>query len=381
MADMRFSLAGLVLALSVCGFAAPLPAAGPAVAGYVFPQKTILQPGQVDARGMTRIYYAFADIKDGRLVEGFAQDAENIPLVTALRRENPRLQVLISVGGWVWSGGFSDAALTAESRRTFAASAVEFVRRYDLDGLDVDWEYPGMPGAGHAFRREDKGNFTLLLKELRKQLDAEGEKRHKRLYLTIAAGAWDEYLAHTQMAKVARYVDAVNLMTYDYYEPGEDLMTGHHAPLFANPADPKHASADATVQAFEQAGVPAGKILLGIPFYGHVWGDVPDKEHGLFQPGVKAPGGDAAYSVIVGTMLGHGFTRYWDSSAKAPFLYSEEKRVFVSYEDAESIGAKCDYVRTHGLGGVMFWSYFNDPSGELLGAIDRGLGVQAAGAK
>ena len=371
MADMRLLVLGLALVLPVYGLAAS--PGKPVVAGYVFPQNMTLQPGQVDADGMTRIYYAFANIKDGRLVEGFAQDAENIPQVTALRRENSRLTVMISVGGWLWSGGFSDVALTAKSRKVFIQSVVEFLDRYSLDGLDVDWEYPGMPGAGHAFRSEDKENFTLLLKELRKRFDAEGKKRQRKLYLTIAAGASDEYLAHTEMEEVARYVDAVNLMTYDYTQPGVDAVTGHHAPLFANPADPKHVSADATVQAFEEAGVPAEKILLGIPFYGKAWGEVADKDHGLFQPGVKAPGVDAAYSVIEETMLGHGFTRYWDETARVPYLYSEEKRVFVSYEDAQSIGAKCDYVRTHGLGGVMFWTYFNDPSGELLGAIDRGL--------
>ena len=263
----------------------------------------------------------------------------------------------------------------------FIQSAAEFLNRYDLDGLDVDWEYPGMPWAGHAFRSEDGKNFTLLLKDLRKRLDAEAKKRHKRLYLTIAAGASDEYLAHTEMAKVARYVDAVNLMTYDYTLPGADAVSGHNAPLLANPADPKLVSADATVRAFEKAGVPAAKILLGIPFYGKVWGEVANKDHGLFQPGVSVPGVDAAYGAIAETMVGKGFTRYWDATAQVPYLYSEEKRVFVSYEDAQSIGAKCEYVRAHGLGGVMFWSYFNDPSGELLGAIDRGLGLQVAGAQ
>lgn len=375
---MRVFLFALALALPFPGAAAP---AGPVVAGYVFPQNATLQPGQMDARWMTRIYYAFANIRDGRMEEGFAQDAENIPQVTALRRENPALTVLVSVGGWLWSGGFSDVALTAESRKVFIQSVAEFLDRYDLDGLDVDWEYPGMPGAGHAFRSEDRKNFTLLLKELRKRLDAEGKKRHKRLYLTIAAGASDEYLAHTEMGKIARYVDTVNLMTYDYYEPAEDTVTGHNAPLYADPADPKHVSADGTVRAFEKAGVPAAKILLGIPFYGKVWGNVAATDHGLFQPGVSVRGVDAAYSAIAGTMLGQGFTRYWDAAAQVPYLYSDEKRLFVSYEDPESIAGKCSYVRKNGLGGVMFWSYFNDPTGELLGAIDRGLGLQAAGAQ
>jgi chitinase len=170
-------------------------------------------------------------------------------------------------------------------------------------------------------------------------------------------------------------VDTVNLMTYDYYEAGSDATTGHHAPLYADPADPKKASSDETVREYEKAGVPAGKILLGVPFYGRAWGDVPDNNHGLFQPGKTVAGVDAQYSAIVANMLGQGFTRYWDDAAKAPYLYSAEKHIFVSYEDPESLRLKCDYVRSHKLGGVMFWEYSGDPDGQLLGTIGGALGV------
>ena len=375
MAGIRFVILGLLLAAAACAPAAP---AKPVVAGYIFPGNTVLQPGQVDARGLTRINYAFAKIADGRMVAGFATDAGNIAQLTSLRRENPSLRVLISVGGWSGSGGFSDVALTEQSRAVFIQSVMDFLGRFDLDGLDVDWEYPGQAGAGHAFRGEDKQNFTLLLKELRQRFDRETAKTHRRLYLTIAAGASDEYLAHTEMAKVQRCVDAVNLMTYDYYTAGADAVTGNHAPLFENPADPKKVSADASVRAFEKAGVPAAKILLGVPFYGRAWAEVGSANHGLFQPGKPVPGGETPYSVIAGTMLGHGFVRYWDASASAPYLYSEEKHEFVSYEDRESIAAKCRYVLSHKLGGVIFWSYLNDPSGELLGAVNSALHPKAA---
>ena len=374
MVGIRFLIAGLLVAAAANAVAAP---AEPVVAGYVFPQNVLLQPGQVDARGMTRIYYAFANIADGRMVEGFAADAENLKRVAALRRENPRLRVLISVGGWNWSGGFSDAALTEQSRAKFVQSVMEFLSRYDLDGLDIDWEYPGQAGAGHACRSEDKQNFTALVRELRRRFDQETRKTHRRLYLTVAAGASEEYLTHTEMEKVQRYVDGVNLMTYDYYQPGGDAVTGNHAPLFTDPADPKKVSADASVQAFEKAGVPAAKVLLGVPFYGRAWADVANANHGQFQPGRADAGGDLPYSVISTAMLGHGFTRYWDETAQVPYLYSEEKHEFVSYEDPESIAAKCKYAISRKLGGVMFWSYFNDPSGELLGAINRGLHGEA----
>ena len=216
-------------------FGAPRTPVKLEVTGYVFARGNALTPGQVDAKYLTRINYAFANIKDGRMVLGAPTDAQNFAQLTALRTANPRLTVLVSAGGWLWSQNFSDMALTAQTRRVFEDSVMEFLAQYDLDGLDIDWEYPGLPGAGHPYRAEDKQNFTALLKELRSRFDAESKRTGRRLYLTIAMGAGDDVLAHTEMRKVARYVDTVNLMTYDYYEAGSDPTTGHHAPLFADP--------------------------------------------------------------------------------------------------------------------------------------------------
>lgn len=373
MTGFPFFILGLALAASLSGISVSQAQSKPIVTGYVFPQNEVLQPGQVDSHALDRINYAFANIVNGRMVAGFAHDSENLTQLTALKRENPSLTVLISVGGWLWSNNFSDVALSVRSRRVFIRSVMDFLKLHDLDGLDVDWEYPGTAGSGHPFRAQDKQNFTLLLKELRGQFDQEFTKTHKRLYLTVAAGADDEYLSHTEMAKVQRYVDTVNLMTYDYYEAGPDAITGNQAPLFTDPEDPKKASADASVRAFEEAGVPAAKILLGLPFYGREWGQVKNVNHGLFQPGKTVAGSYGPYSSIAETMLTGGYTRYWDASSSAPSLYSEEKQIFVSYEDPESISAKCNYVITHKLGGVMFWEYQNDLSGKLLSAIDLSL--------
>jgi len=354
--------------------AANQQASKPIIVGYVFPQDAALTPGQIDPHSVTRINYAFANIKNGRMVTGFASDAQNFGYLAGLRKQNPALTVLVSVGGWLWSTNFSEVALTAESRRVFIDSVMDFIARYDLDGLDVDWEYPGMTGSGHPFRSEDGRNFTLLLKELRERFDRETLKSHRRLYLSIAAASGDDYLAHTEMKKVQAYVDTVNLMAYDYVEPGDEPLTGHHAPLFSNPADTRNYSDDASVRAFEQAGVPADKILLGVPFYGHVWGNVADRNHGFLQPGKAVPNAYAPYRVITGTMLNQGFVRYWDPIASAPYLYNSEKHMFVSYDDTESIAAKCRYVLAHKLGGVMFWEYSGDPAGVLLKTIDQSLG-------
>ena len=307
------------------------------------------------------------------MVEGAPADAVNLASLVALKKQNSRLTVLISVGGWLWSGGFSDAAFTPASRAVFIDSVEAFVTRYHLDGLDVDWEYPGMSGAGNTFRPEDRQTYTLLLKELRRRFDTLAGTLHRPLYLTIAAGGSSEFIEHTEMGEVAKYVDTVNLMAYDYYEPESGARTGNHAPLFTDPADPKAVSADQSVQEFERAGVAARKLVLGVPFYGHVWGQVPATNHGLFQPGQPVPNAFASYAAIASTMLGHGYTRYWDAASSAPYLYNAEKQIFVSYEDAESLAAKCTYVKKQHLKGVMFWDYSGDPSGVLMDAIDAGL--------
>jgi chitinase len=340
------------------------------IIAYVFPQDRVLSPDEVNARQLTRINYAFANIKDGEIVEGFPHDAENLALLNTLKRSNPALKILVSVGGWTWSGAFSDASLTPKSRERFIASAIRFIQRHKIDGIDIDWEYPGQTGNGNTFRPEDKHNYTLLLAELRHRLDNEQSRLGRRLYTSIATGASTKFLEHTEMDKVQHYVDTINLMTYDFYVGGPS--TGHDAPLFRNSADPKHVSADRSVTEYEQAGVAANKIVLGVPFYGRSWGEVSNKNHGLFQPGKAARGVHFSYPDLP-NLLATGFVRYWDTEAAAPYLYNPHTRVFVTYEDPQSLAAKCNYVTEHRLGGVMFWEYFNDSTGILLKAVHAGL--------
>jgi len=258
-------------------------------------------------------------------------------------------------------------------RATFLESVMEFLKAYDLDGVDLDWEYPGLPGAGNRFRAEDKQNFTELLGALRERFDREEKTARRRLWLTIAAGASDDYVSHTELARVGELVDAVNLMTYDFYEPGSDALTGNHSPLFTDPQDPKKDSADLEVRAFRAAGVKPEKIVLGVPFYARLWGQVRDLHHGLFQSGKPIPNGNQPYSAVAANLLKRGYTRYWDEASEVPYLYNAEKETFVSYEDPESLALKCKYVRSQHLAGVMFWNYMDDPGGELVRAIDRSL--------
>jgi chitinase len=159
-------------------------------------------------------------------------------------------------------------------------------------------------------------------------------------------------------------------MTYDFYVGGP--ATGHDAPLFHNPADPKNVSADRSVTEYEQAGVPASKIVLGLPFYGRSWGEVENRNNGLFQPGKAARGVHFSYPELP-NLIATGFIRHWDSVAASPYLYNPRTKVFVTYEDPQSIAEKCRYVTSHKLRGIMFWEYSNDTTGILLEAVHGGL--------
>jgi chitinase len=367
-----FAILSLLMSPPLSLRAATSPAGPKQIIAYIFPRDRVIAPGEVAASKLTRINYAFANLQNGVIVEGFGHDAENFAALNALKSDNPGLTILVSIGGWTWSGNFSDMALTRKSRSLFIESALKFVQKYSLDGLDIDWEYPGMSGNNNRFRPEDKQNYTLLLKELRKRFDREEKRLGRHLVTSIATGASSDFLELTEIAEVQRYVDTINLMSYDYYVPSWDKTTGHHAPLFTNPADPKKISADRSVREYENAGVPANKIVLGIPFYGKSWANVSSLNNGLFQPGTEAPSTYLPYSNL-GSLQNNGYLRYWDAIAAAPFLYNKDAHIFVSYEDAESLGAKCNYVLEHKLAGVMFWEYSNDPAAVLLQSISVGL--------
>ena len=351
----------------------------PAVIGYLFPQDAVIDPATLAADKLTHVNYAFANVRDGRVVEGFAHDADNFRILGEVRRAHPHLRILVSVGGWTWSGGFSDAALTPESRRVFVTSAVAFVRRHDLDGFDVDWEYPGQRGNGNVHRPEDRENFTALMADLRAALDADGTQRGRRLLLTFAAGASSSFIEHTEMDKVQASVDFVNLMTYDFRVAQVEPVAGHHANLFPQPLDDKQRSGDRSVREFLAAGVPAGKLVLGVPFYGRGWTNItmevaPPPATGLYRPGQPLTGRSLAYGRLAAELVDReGYVRLWDAEAQQPYLWNAATRSLICYDDPQSLAVKARYIREHGLGGAMFWQYGDDSSGALLDALDRGL--------
>lgn len=349
------------------------------VVGYVSGYRNF-DFSKIDASSLTHINYAFANIIDGEVrfgneaIDSTEMNAGDIRALTALKKVNPDLKVLVSVGGWGWSGNFSDAALTDSSRNRFAASAARFVSEYGLDGIDIDWEYPNHPGAGNTYRPEDVHNFTLMLECVRKHIDslAVSEGRKEKYLLTIATGASELYAANTELGPLSRYLDFINIMTYDFHH-GASTQTGHHANLRLSSWDaPDGDATDRAVKLHLKAGVPPEKINIGIPFYGRVWKGVEPVNNGLYREAATT-GAGMPYTEVLKALADSSFIRYFDSSAVSPFLWNEKDSVFISYEDPGSIAARMEYVREKGLGGVMFWEYTEDVDGMLLRAITEGL--------
>ena len=343
------------------------------IIGYVAGWRANFQQQVIDAEKLTHINYAFANVADGKVVEGSERDADNFTTLRALKEKNPHLKILISVGGWSWSENFSDAALTDSSRAVFAHSAVEFMKRHQLDGVDIDWEYPGLPGEDNVYRPEDKENFTLMLKALREELDAlgaaDGREGNDKYLLTIATGAQDEFLTTTNLGEAQQYLDCINIMTYDFYTGGAPV-TGFHTNLnLSVHDDARRRSAIQSVQGHLDAGVSPGKIVLGVAFYGRGWTDVHDENNGLFQT-VNGEGVSFPYGTLSKDYIDkNGFVRYWDESAQAPYLWNAETKTFISYDDVESLTHKAAFIKSKGLGGVMFWEYSQDTEGELLNIL------------
>jgi chitinase len=381
------------------------PLAGQRIVGY-FPEWSVYQRNyhvrDIPAARLTHINYAFAKIVNGecalhdpyaaidKAYPGDKWDAGalrgNFKQLQLLKQKNPHLKTLISVGGWTLSGPFSDVALTTATRAKFARSCVAFMLKYGFDGVDIDWEYPVSGGLeGNKTRAADKQNYTLLLAELRRQLDAQSKKDRKHYLLTIAAPAGPQTYRNLELDRIAAYLDWINLMTYDFHG-GWSPLTNFHTALYPSSRDPtkdeavrKGFNVDAAVKAYRAAGVPADKIVVGVPFYGRGWAGVKDVNNGLYQPRAAAlpkgtwENGVFDYKDLAANYVGK-MKRFWHDEAKVPWLFDVRRGLMISYDDPESLRLRAEYVRRNGLGGVMFWELSGDDArSSLLDALHKGL--------
>lgn len=372
-------------------------------------------PANVPMDKVTHINYAFATIKDGliahfdnyaatEVTHGEAWDSPykgNLGQFEKLKKDYPHLSVMVSVGGWSQSGNFHDVAATQEGRDKFAASVVQYIRTYKMDGVDIDWEYPGSyrepdtvdnpndQGTPKADASE-KETFTLLLKTLRTHLDEASAQDGKYYQLTAAMGASFANIEFSEPQNYAQYLDFINLMTYDMHGAW-DGTTNHQSALYPKSGLGDNLNVKDVVDKFLSYGVDRKKLIVGTPFYSRGWKGVVQNNpadglvgllseadggaDGIWDGG--RAGGMNPYYNVVEMEQDQSFVKYYDTEAQAPYLYSAQKSELYTYEDKQSLTAKVEYVKENDLGGMIIWELSADvpvtDNRSLLGVIVQGF--------
>lgn len=309
----------------------------------------------------------------------------NFAALLQLKQLYPNLKVLISLAG---APGFSAAAATDANRQAFVASCVDLFINGNLapgisgagvfDGIDIDWEFPAA---------SDTPSVTLLMREFRKQLNALGRANHQHYLLTMFGPAGQQNFSNIELAKVGRTLDFYNVQGYDFHGTWE-TSTNHASPLFDSRQDPvasENFNIDYTVNAYLQAGVPARKLVMGVPLYGRGWTGVPATNHGLYQtstaPAPFAPAdflqtpGVETY-LTLSTATSAGYQRYFDRRRIAVSLYNPSTHTFWTYDDPITVRLKTIYINRGGLGGAFVWAVKDDDlNGTLIKTMADGLNL------
>ena len=361
----RRLLTAVLLSTALCA-SGPSHAQKKAVIAYYAGSPEALD--RYDAREYSHIIYCFGHLKGNRLHLGRMRDTLLIRKMVDMKKVNPKLKVLLSLGGWGGCGPCSEVFSTAQGRQEFAASVKELTDHFGSDGIDLDWEYPVIAGyPGHRYAPEDRQNFTELIRSLRNSLG-------KRSTITFAAGGFQKFLEEAVDWKaVMPMVDYVNLMTYDLVS-GYATVTGHHTALYSTPMQKE--SADNCATYLTGIGVPSKKLIVGAAFYARTFVGVAPKDNGLYQACTfKDFIGFDQFPKRISESVGFQF--HWDETAQAPYAYRASDSTYATFDDRRSVAAKARYVKEKRLGGMMFWQLGHDlPKDGLVAAIRRELGTR-----
>lgn len=310
-----------------------------------------------DVTLLTHINYAHGRFKNPSTGDGgiVISGTSLMKQVIALKSVNPKLKVMLMIGGWgIKADGFSMMARDADKRTEFCKSVKSLLDEYGLDGVDIDWEYPTYSAEGTGASAADKGNFNLVLKELRETL---GTSK----IISFASSSSAKYV---DWPIAIQYIDYVNVMTYDMGA----APNGHNSPLYRS-AKFNHRSCDESIELHLAAGIPLNRMNLGIPFYGKAEKN-PSEANKVYNYEVNY---NEMYDILHNNwykkrsldVTGKN-NRAWDDVAKVPFLTDNLGRNLLSYDDPESVTCKGQYVVEKKLLGAMFWEYRHDDDQQSL---------------
>ena len=310
-----------------------------------------------DVTLLTHINYAHGRFKNPSTGDGgiVISGTSLMKQVIALKSVNPKLKVMLMIGGWgIKADGFSMMARDADKRTVFCKSVKSLLDEYGLDGVDIDWEYPTYSAEGTGASAADKGNFNLVLKELRETL---GTSK----IISFASSSSAKYV---DWPIAIQYIDYVNVMTYDMGA----APNGHNSPLYRS-AKFNHRSCDESIELHLAAGIPLNRMNLGVPFYGKAEKN-PSEANKVYNYEVNY---NEMYDILHNNwykkrsldVTGKN-NRAWDDVAKVPFLTDNMGRNLLSYDDPESVTCKGQYVVEKKLLGAMFWEYRHDDDQQSL---------------
>ncbi|MEG0387861.1 MAG: glycosyl hydrolase family 18 protein [Cellulosilyticaceae bacterium] len=305
-------------------------------------------PSNVDPYLLDFVIYAFALIQPNLTLDVYSR--RYLQELADLRLINPDLKVILGIGGW-GNDGFSDAALTPQSRYNFAREIKKWVNEYDLDGVDIDWEYPGSSAAGIKSRKQDKENFTLLLQAIRDVLGPDA-------WLSVAGVGDSSYIKNVEIEAIGEIINYFNLMAYDF-TAGVTGSQGskHQSNLFPSPLALNNISIDLYVQNLIDAGMPPEKILLGLALYGRNGATITK-----------------TFDEIRKSYLNkNGYTVKWDNVAKAPYIVDQYGNFTLSFDNNISIYFKGQYVVDNCLGGLFTWQSNMDKANILANAMSLSI--------
>ncbi|GLV44511.1 Chitinase 10 [Carabus blaptoides fortunei] len=335
----------------------------------------------------THVVYAFATIDPhgyGLMPHDHEYDVVKggFRAVTGLKRANPELKILISIGDDRQEGAhkYSNMVSTASRRREFIRSVIQFLEEFGFDGVDLHWQYPGAEELGG--RVTDKMNLNLLLEELSEIF----QTRDWILSMSVPASRFrieDGY----DVPVLSSYVDFVNLQAYDFHIE-KDPVADHHSPLTKRTRDTGlnvFFNVDYAIRYWLKRGMARSKLNLGVAFYGRSFTlRFPNNtEPGA---GVRGPGREGFYTQIPGLLayyeicdmvLNEGWHTAMDDVG-SPYAFSGNQ--WTGYENPASIAKKMLYIKNVGLGGVSVWAAdlddFQGLCGEkypLLNTVKRAL--------